>query len=37
MVCNGMIKRGDKIWQYVNYGLDKRTTVRMTQRLDGFL
>jgi len=38
MVCNGMIRRGDKIWQYVNYeGLGEKTTVRMTQRLDGFL
>ena len=36
VVCNGMIKRGDKIWQYVNYGGAAHATVRMVQRLDGF-
>jgi len=39
-ITNGMIRRGDKFWQYANVNLGKnrkRTTVRLTQRLDGFL
>jgi len=39
-ICNGMIRRGDKIWQWANTsikGSRKTTTVRLTQRLDGFL
>lgn len=38
-VTNGMIRRGDKIWQYANCGMvgRKGATVRFTQRLDGFL
>jgi hypothetical protein len=37
-IGNGMIRRGDKFWQYANVSLGgKRSTVRLTQRLDGFL
>ena len=38
-VANGMIRRGDKIWQYANCAMvgRKGATVRFTQRLDGFL
>ncbi len=39
-VTNGMIRRGDDIWQYANCGIAgmrKNTTIRVTQRLDGFL
>jgi len=37
-ITNGMIRRGDQIWQWANYGEGKGiTTVRLTQRLDGFL
>ena len=39
-VTNGMIRRGDDIWQYANCGIAgmrKNTTIRVTQRLDGFM
>jgi len=39
-VANGMIRRGDEIWQYANCrisGMQKSATIRVTQRLDGFL
>jgi hypothetical protein len=39
-MANGLIRRGDDIWQYANCnvaGIRKRATVRVTQRLDGFL
>ena len=37
--ANGMIRRGDKIWQYANCKItgSADATVRFTQRLDGFL
>ncbi|MHC4482384.1 MAG: LamG domain-containing protein [Planctomycetota bacterium] len=38
----GLIRRGDELWQYVDYGGahgggKKRTYARLTQRLDGFV
>jgi len=38
-IANGMIRRGDEIWQYANCAIEGRkgATVRFTQRLDGFL
>ncbi len=38
-IANGMIRRGDKIWQWANCNMveGKRSTIRFTQRLDGFL
>jgi len=42
MSIYGLIRRGDEIWQYVDYGAahgggsDKRVYARFTQRLDGF-
>jgi hypothetical protein len=37
-LTNGMIRRGDQIWQWANYGEGNQiTTVRLTQRLDGFM
>jgi hypothetical protein len=35
--CNGLVRRGDEIWQYASLGLeDGRCLVRAVQRLDGF-
>ncbi|MHC4477128.1 MAG: LamG-like jellyroll fold domain-containing protein [Planctomycetota bacterium] len=38
-VSNGLIRRGDDIWQYANCHITghKTVTVRLKQRLDGFL
>jgi len=38
-IANGMIRRGDEIWQYANCSMvgRKGATLRFTQRLDGFL
>jgi len=39
---NGMIRRGDELWQYAEYGMTDHNTsgadydVRVKQRLDGF-
>ncbi|MHC4213861.1 MAG: hypothetical protein ACYSWP_10860, partial [Planctomycetota bacterium] len=33
-IKDGLIRRGDKIWQYINHSSEK--TLRFSQRLDGF-
>ncbi|MHC4756164.1 MAG: LamG-like jellyroll fold domain-containing protein [Planctomycetota bacterium] len=38
-MANGIIRRGDEIWQYANCDItgDPDATIRLTQRLDGFI
>jgi hypothetical protein len=36
-IANGIIRRGDKLWQYANCAVSGEQTYRVEQRLDGFM